>query len=49
MSEINFSESLDRLKESFLWVAAQSGNTQGNLTCSKHSVYVNDLKIIYII
>ena len=29
MSAINFSESLDRYKESFLWVAAQSGNSQG--------------------
>ena len=29
MSAINFSESLDRFKESFLWVAAQSGHSQG--------------------
>ena len=28
MTEVNFSESLERLKESFLWVAAQSGNSQ---------------------
>jgi ankyrin repeat protein len=28
MSEINFSQSLDRFKESFLWAAAQGGNTE---------------------
>ena len=28
ISDVNFSESLDRLKESFLWVAAQAGNAQ---------------------
>lgn len=28
MTELNFSQSLDRLKESFLWAAAQAGNTE---------------------
>mmetsp|Transcript_7461 Transcript_7461/g.16600 ORF Transcript_7461/g.16600 Transcript_7461/m.16600 type:complete len:423 (-) Transcript_7461:526-1794(-) len=28
MADVSFSESLDRLKESFLWAAAQGGNTQ---------------------
>eukprot|EP01031_Cornospumella_fuschlensis_P033133 gene33134-40080_t len=28
MNEISFAESIDRLKESFLWAAAQGGNTQ---------------------
>jgi ankyrin repeat protein len=28
MEELNFSQSLDRFKESFLWAAAQGGNTE---------------------
>eukprot|EP01039_Chlorochromonas_danica_P011021 gene11019-12269_t len=28
MNEVSFAESIDRLKESFLWAAAQGGNTQ---------------------
>eukprot|EP01031_Cornospumella_fuschlensis_P034338 gene34338-41566_t len=28
MNEISFAESIDRLKESFLWAAAKGGNTQ---------------------
>ena len=29
MSAISITESLDKFKESFLWVAAQSGNSEG--------------------